>query len=611
MTTVSASAPGTTSLPDQRVIGVGRPRRAVPRKTGTLRILLTEFIAFAGAGRLAAAAGLIVTGSALEGIGILLIVPLLQAFLEPGANSLAEYRESTEWLLGSFGPATRSTMLLTAFAMLLVVRAIVLVERETRLARLQHGFVNMIKLALFQRIAAAPWMDVMAIDRPRLVKALGSDMVQVGLAVNAGLQTGTAALMLTAYACFAFMLAPGLALLTFGILAAVALIGFRSGRRAGAFGQALVGYDLRMATSASQFLAGLKLAKAQDLQSRFVASYAGASGAAVETRVAFVRSACLSRQVTNQIGALAAAAALIIAAFVSDVEPALLVTFVVLLSRTAGPLAQIQQGGQQVANALPMFAELNDLTARFPERQASTKSVAATNTQAVAPCSISLRGVSRTHRGTDGEVRGGICAVELDIAPGEVVGLSGPTGSGKSTLLDLIAGLDKPDSGGVLVEGRELAEAALTSHRAHLAYLGADPMLFGGTVRGNLAWAAPDTGDEEMWAAIETATATDLVERLGDGLDSRLHEAGANLSAGERQQIALARALLRRPSLLLLDEATCSLDAASERRLLARLASLEPRPTILFVSHRTESFALCGRVIDLAEGRVTSIRRVQ
>jgi ABC-type bacteriocin/lantibiotic exporter with double-glycine peptidase domain len=259
---------------------------------------------------------------------------------------------------------------------------------------------------------------------------------------------------------------------------------------------------------------------------------------------------------------------------------------------------------------LPIIAELDNLGDHLREAPRARHLYAGGRAPAGGTCSISFEAVSFTHCTGEGEPQGGVRSIELIVAPGEFVGLSGFTGSGKSTLLDLIAGLEKPDAGKVLFGGRELSEAGLAAHRARLAYLAADPLLFGGTVRSNLAWTAPEAGDEAMWDALEAATATDLVRRLGGGLDSRIHEAGANLSAGERQQIAIARAMLRRPSLLLLDEATSSLDRDRERRVLANLASRDPRPTIVFVSHREESFAQFDRVVALSDGQIVSIRRV-
>jgi ATP-binding cassette subfamily C protein len=610
MATVSASAPVPTGLYGSREFLPGRTGRASGRGAGTARLLLAQFVSFAGRRRLAIAAGLILAGTTLEGVGILLIVPLLQLFFEPGANEGLAGRAPFDWMLEPFGPAAQYSLLLAGFVVLMLLRAVVLVVRDTQLARLQWGFIGVIKLGLFDRLASASWKEVMAIDRPRLNRALGGDMVQVGLAVNAAMQTAAAALMLAAYCMFAFALAPKLSLLTFGVLAGVGLAGAIFVRRAGAFGRAALGYDLRMEESASQFLSGLKLAKAQELQEGFVASYAAASNAAVDTRVAFVRTMSMSRQSAVLFGAMAAGTAVLVAILASDTHPALLVTSVVLLSRTAGPVSQIQQGVQQVANALPIFAELQDLVGHLPEGCSDRPVEAQARGTGRAACSISFETVSVTHCTGEGEPQGGLRSIEFEVAPGEFIGLSGFTGSGKSTLLDLVAGLEKPDAGKVLFDGRELFEAELTAYRRRLAYLAADPVLFAGTVRSNLSWAAPNAGDEAMWEALEAATATEIIARLGGGLDSRIHDAGANLSGGERQQIAIARALLRNPSLLLLDEATSSLDREREQRVLAKLATRNPRPTILFVSHREESFAQCDRVVALSEGKIHSIRRI-
>lgn len=603
MATVSAIDPQASSLHVLSEILRGRAREAVVRRLRVARTLLSEFMVFAGRRRLSIAAVLIVTGTVLEGVGILLIVPLLQLFLGPGAQGEWVDGAPFDRLLEPLGPAAHYSILLASFAMLMLIRSRVLVARDTQLARLQWGFIEATKLGLFRRLAAAPWKEVMSIDRPRLNRALGSEMMQVGVAVNAAMQTAAAALMLAAYCAFAFVLAPRLSLMTFGILAAGGLTGAIFVRRAGAFGRVALGYDLRKEESASYFLAGLKFSKAQDLQAGFVAGYAAASSAAVDTRVAFARTMATSRQVAMLFGAIAAAAAVLLAIFATDTQPALLVTFVVLLSRTVGPLSQIQQGMQYVANALPVFAELHELGSRLPHARSDERTAAAPLPVAGKACSISFNAVCLTHRTSEGESRGGVHAVDFDIAPREFIGLAGPTGCGKSTLLELVAGLEKPDAGKILFDGRELSEAELSAHRGGLAYLAAEPVLFGGTVRSNLAWAAPDAGDAAMWEALAAATATELVERLGRGLGSLLFEAGANLSAGERQQIALARALLRRPSLLLLDEATSSLDADRERLVLANLAALEPRPTILFVSHRPASFALCDRVITVSGGQ--------
>ena len=135
-----------------------------------------------------------------------------------------------------------------------------------------------------------------------------------------------------------------------------------------------------------------------------------------------------------------------------------------------------------------------------------------------------------------------------------------------------------------------------------------EPILFAGSLRDNLRWSAPDATDGDSWHALDIVGATGLVRRNSHGLDAALADEANNFSAGERQRLALAAALLRRPTLLLLDEATASLDVASERALIDAICRLRPRPTILLVSHRAESLAICERIVTLAEGMIVGDR---
>jgi ATP-binding cassette subfamily C protein len=158
----------------------------------------------------------------------------------------------------------------------------------------------------------------------------------------------------------------------------------------------------------------------------------------------------------------------------------------------------------------------------------------------------------------------------------------------------------------VLIDGEPLEGAALATWRESLSYVAQDPFLFHDTVRRNLLWARPDAQEDELWAAIELAGAGALVRRLG--LDAMVGERGSLVSGGERQRIALARALLRRPSLLVLDEATNAIDQEGEAEILARIGALPDRPTILMIAHRASSLAHCDRLITLEDGQLVEGR---
>ncbi len=189
----------------------------------------------------------------------------------------------------------------------------------------------------------------------------------------------------------------------------------------------------------------------------------------------------------------------------------------------------------------------------------------------------------------------------LAIRAGTFVGLVGPSGVGKTTFLDLGAGVLIPQSGAVYVFGQRLCGDVLTRHREQLAYVAQDSFLLDDTVRANLAWSAPGGSEADMLAALEAVGAQGLLERLAQGLDTRIGHRGALLSAGERQRVALACALLRRPRLLLLDEATNAIDVSGEEVILRSLSAMGPNATILMVAHRAESLRFCDEILEFPD----------
>jgi ATP-binding cassette subfamily B protein len=194
--------------------------------------------------------------------------------------------------------------------------------------------------------------------------------------------------------------------------------------------------------------------------------------------------------------------------------------------------------------------------------------------------------------------------VSLTIAPGETVACVGPTGAGKSTLAKLVTRFYDPTGGRILIDGHDLRDVTLASLRTQIGVVPQEPFLFAGTLRDNIAFARPSASDREVWAAVDAVGLRDLVERAPEGLDTPLHERGQSVSSGERQLLALARAFLAEPRVVVLDEATSSLDLHSELRVEAALDTLLEGRTAILVAHRLSTAMRADRIIVVDGGGI-------
>jgi ATP-binding cassette subfamily B protein len=197
--------------------------------------------------------------------------------------------------------------------------------------------------------------------------------------------------------------------------------------------------------------------------------------------------------------------------------------------------------------------------------------------------------------------------VDLHIAPGETFALVGPTGAGKSTIAKLVTRFYDPQSGAVRIDGHDLRRVTFESLRRQLGVVPQEPFLFHGTIRDNVAFARPDATDDEVLEACRLVGIDDLLERLPDGVDSLVHERGASLSSGERQLLALARAFMARPRVLVLDEATSNLDLRSESKIERALDVLLEGRTAIIIAHRLATAMRADRIAVVDDGRVLEL----
>ena len=197
--------------------------------------------------------------------------------------------------------------------------------------------------------------------------------------------------------------------------------------------------------------------------------------------------------------------------------------------------------------------------------------------------------------------------VSLSIAPGEVVALVGPSGAGKTTVASLIPRFWDVTGGRILLDGHDVRTLSFATLRGAIGIVPQDPALFSGTVRENIAYARPDASEAEILAAARAAHATEFIERLPQGLDTRVGERGVKLSGGQRQRLAIARVFLKDPAVVILDEATSSLDSESERLVEDAMVELLEGRSTLIIAHRLSTVQRADRVAVLDHGRVVEL----
>jgi len=292
-----------------------------------------------------------------------------------------------------------------------------------------------------------------------------------------------------------------------------------------------------------------------------------------------------------------------------------LIALATLLLRLLGPLQGLANVRVDVMTALVSFErvfEVLDLPSSITEepdavvlpRGASSlefEGVRFSYPRADEVSLASLEAVSRSESRDNGEVLRGI---DLAARPGEMVALVGPSGAGKTTVTHLVARLYDVTAGAVRVGGRDVRDVTLESLEDVVGYVTQDAHMFHDTIRANLLYARPGATDDEVWAALQAAQVAGLVGSLPDGLDTVVGDRGYRLSGGERQRLAIARLLLKAPSIVVLDEATAHLDSESEVAVQRALdAALEGR-TSLVIAHRLSTVRNADQILVLDEGRV-------
>jgi ATP-binding cassette subfamily C protein len=570
-----------------------------------LRLFARDFFSFAR-WRAAATIGLVVVGAVAESVGILLLVPLFSIITSDAAQGSPPSAAETilDWLPG-LQPNQILPILLGSFVAALAVRSVVIFYRDLALARLQANFVVHHRMTVLRGLASADWERIVHLSHGRISHILSNDVDRLGSAVITFLQIVVGLILVTTQAALAFALAPLLAMFTLMLLSLPSVIVFAMSRRAGRAGQQLTTTQLKMMSNTQVYLGSLKQAMSENRQDGFVDKAERTLGKLAETYTQIARDQSLAKVGTAMAGGVIAAAAVWVGHTILAVPAPALIAFLLLLARLSVPMIQVQQSSMQLATLLPAYGAIRALQSELDERLPPRLHVQE-QADEVLCFDIVFENVSYFHKDSAHQAapRRGICDLNALLEQGEFVGVRGHSGSGKTTFADLICGLLVPQRGQIRIGGRQIEPGQDSSWRRSLAYVSQDSFLFHGSIRDNLCWDSETAQDSDIWQALAASGAKELVLGLPDRLENLVGERGLMLSGGERQRLAIARAILRRPRLLILDEATNALDAASERRVWKALRNCLPSTTIVLISHSDHASKACDRILEFDRGRL-------
>jgi ATP-binding cassette subfamily C protein len=536
----------------------------------------------------------------LEGSGLLLLLPLLQLIglgEVSGAGGIGQAAASV--LRRTHIPLTLAGVL-AVFVAIMAVQAWLRVCLDVLNTRIETALTCFLRERLYRAMVGADWLFFTRQRSSDIVQMLTEELQRVGYGTQQLLALLGLAGLAVVQVALALSLSPMLTALALACGAAMAL-GLRPlGRRAHELGRISQEKRAEMAAAVTEHLGGMKIAKSHGRETHHLELFRRVIHDIAAHWVRAMRVQAHTRGAFEFGGVLALSAFLYFAVQVAGIKPAGLVLLAFIFTRLLPRMVAIQGNWQRVLQALPSYEAAERLRRQFLAAQEP----AWPDTPARIVLRQEVRFEDVSFRYGEAREAGALQDVNLTIPARRVTAICGPSGAGKSTLADLLLGLLQPSAGRILIDGEPLSGPRLHAWRQSIGYVPQETFLFHDTVRANLLWVRPEATEAEVRAALRAAAAEEFVDQLPHGLDTVTGDRGVRLSGGERQRLALARAVLRQPSVLVLDEATSSLDTQNERFIQQALDRLHGELTIVIIAHRLSTVRIADQIIVLKAGRI-------
>ena len=543
---------------------------------------------------------LMVCVSLTEGVGLLLLVPLLQVVgLDVGRGMVGRIAGFITSIFDSVGARPTLILVLGLYVLVISTRAFLSSWQTTAASALVHEFKIHLRQRLYRAIVNTDWLFFSRSRSSDFTHALTTEIDRVGRATRNLLNLIAEAAVAAIYVLVAVFLSPTASALAFVSGAGLILLLRRRMQATRESGKEASRASKGLHAAANEQLSGTKTVKSYGAEERNVAIFSKFTERLARMYIDASRHGAEATRWLN-IGSVLVLSFIVYVSIEIFATPASeLLLLLYLFARITAMFSKLQMRYHEFVTESPAFTTVTEMLARC---EAAAEPEPARSEGIELREAVRLEGVSFAYQESGEPLV--ISDLDLTIRAGKTTAIVGPSGAGKSTIADLIMGLIRPDEGQVLVDETPLRAEQRRAWRSKIGYVPQDTFLFHDTVRDNLLWARPDASDGEIREALRLAAAEDFVSRLPEGMETVLGDRGMRLSGGERQRLALARALLRKPSLLILDEATSNLDSENERRIQSAIEKLHGSMTILIITHRLFTTRSADVIYVLEQGRL-------
>ena len=543
--------------------------------------------------------------SLLDGIGIYLIVPLLSiiGIFNTNLDGIPLISLLQDFI-NSWSFELNLPMVLALYVMIVGGQALLQRSQTLLNAKILQGFIRRLRVETYQGLLQAKWEFFLRRRKSDFNHVMSNELGRVNFGTSLFLQMITSVLFTIIQIGLALWLSPMLTLVVLISGGLLALFGRRFIKKSKHIGEQTTELSKYYFAGINDHFNGIKDIKSNRLEQSHIHWFKNLSRRMEDNFIQFGKMNSLSQLIYRLSSVVLVAGFVYLALEVFQTPAEELIVVILIFSRLWPRFISIQSNTEQLASNFPAFRAMRKLQMEYEADQELEDVTAVTKPHGFQmKYGIEYRDVD--YRYDSNTSLYALTDINVHIPANRMTAIVGKSGAGKSTLIDMLMGLIQPENGEVLIDGVSLRDdQQLLGLRGAIGYVAQDPFLFNESIRDNLKLVAPNADDAELWEALKFSAADEFIRKSPQGLDTIIGDRGIRLSGGERQRLVLARAILKRPSILVLDEATSALDSENERLIQEALELLKGKMTIIVIAHRLSTIRNADQVIVMEEGNV-------